>query len=118
MQLSLARIYSAMIIPTSELTLDNIPAPDCMDIDIIRFAQTLNGYVQVGGPASNLGVYIKTFKDRPLEDLSLEDLRILLFARQRAHYHQGGGWPDGDPVMDEMRRLTLEIQSRLEHRSG
>jgi hypothetical protein len=105
------------IIPTTALTLDQVPLPDCSNGEIIRFAQTLNGYEQVGGPAANLGAYIKPFRDRPIESLSLEDLRILLFARQRAHYHQGGGWPDGDPIMDEMRGLTLQIRSRLEQQA-
>ena len=105
-----------MIIPTDKLTLADVPVPDSSDLEIIRFAQTLNGYDQVGGDAHRLGAYVKRLQERPLDDLSLDDLRILLFARQRAHYHQGGGWPDGDPIMDQMRRLTLEIRSRLEKR--
>jgi hypothetical protein len=103
-----------MIIPTSELALSNVPACDCSDLEIIRFAQTLNGYQHVGGEARDLGSYVSKLEAQPLEILSLEDLRVLLFARQRAHYHQGGGWPDGDPLMDEMRRLTDEIRSRME----
>ena len=104
-----------MLIPTEELTLDDVPALDASDGEIIRFAQTLNGYEQVGGAARDLGIYIKRLKEQSLEALSLEDLRILLFARQRAHYHQSG-WPNGDPFMDEMRMLTEVIRSRLEHR--
>lgn len=106
-----------MIIPTKELTRDNVPLSDASDIEIIRFAQTLNGYHQVGGEARDLGVYVTKLDEQPLETLTLEDLRILLFARQRAHYHQGGGWPDGDPIMDQMRMLTVEIRLRLENRS-
>ena len=102
-----------MIIPTEELTVDNVPAPDCADIEFIRFAQTLNGYNEIGGQAGDLGAYVTKLNERPVELLSLEELRILLFARQRAHYHQGGGWPDGDPVMDEMRMVTELIRERL-----
>lgn len=105
-----------MTIPTSEITLDIVPAADASNREIIAFAQTLNGYEQVGGQARDLGSYVSKLAAQPIEDLSLEDLRILLFARQRAHYHQGGGWPDADPIMDQMRRLTMEIRSRLKHR--
>lgn len=103
-----------MEIPTESLTLDDVPSSGADRLEIIRFAQTLNGYRHVAGDAIALGVYIKQFQDQPLDRLSLQDLRILLFARQRAHYHQGGGWPDGDPLMDEMRTLTAAIRSRLE----
>lgn len=106
-----------MIIPTKELTLDSVPTSGSSDVEIIRFAQTLNGYQQVGGEARDLGAYVTTLDEQPLEALSLDDLRILLFARQRAHYHQGGGWPDGDPIMDEMRMLTVMIRRRLENYS-
>ncbi len=105
------------LIPSEELALDDVPASDSSGSEIIRFAQTLNGYEQVGGEARDLGVYVKELRKQPLERLSLDDLRILLFARQRAHYHQGGGWPDGDPIMDQMRQITAEIRSRLEERS-
>ena len=103
-----------MIIPTDELTLDDVPVSDAADREIIRFAQTLNGYDQVGGSVRDFGTYVAKLDKQPVDTLSLHDLRILLFARQRAHYHQGGGWPDSDPLMDEMRKLTLEIRSRLE----
>jgi hypothetical protein len=102
-----------MKISTDQLTLDDIPGPDASDRDIIVFAQTLNGYAEVGGEARDLGLYVKLLRGQPLEMLSTNDLRILLFARQRAHYHQGGGWPDGDPIMDQMRMLTHEIRNRV-----
>ncbi len=111
-------------IPTDQLTTKDIPSSEASDTDIIRFAQTLNGYTEVGGEASELGKYIGAFDGGEgaylrkmdagmAEALPLNDLRILLFARQRAHYHQGGGWPDGDPVMDEMRVLTDVIRRRV-----
>ncbi len=112
-------------IPTDKLTLDDIPATEASDRDFIGFAQTLNGYTEVGGEASELGKYIRAFDGGEgaylrrvdvgmLEALSTNDLRILLFARQRAHYHQGGGWPNDDPLMDEMRRITDVIRGRVE----
>ena len=104
------------IIPTEELTLSHVPASDSASGEIIRFAQTLNGYHQVGGQARDLGVYVAKLDEQPVEALSLDDLRILLFARQRAHYHQGGGWPGSDPLMDQMRMITAEIRLRLQNR--
>ena len=100
-------------IPTDELTLDDVPETDAASGEIIRFAQTLNGYRHVGGEARDFSAYVAKLRERPLDALSLDELRILLFARQRAHYHQGGGWPDGDPIMDEMRKLMSSIRSRL-----
>lgn len=101
-------------IPTADLKLADIPEATASNTEIIRFAQSLNGYQEVGGEASNLGRYIQPLRDQPFEAIPLNDLRILLFARQRAHYHQGGGWGDDDPVMDEMRSLVAEIRKRFE----
>ena len=103
-------------LPSAALTVSQMPSADADDIDIIRFAQTLNGYEAVGGEASALGAYVKTLEAQPLGALSLDDLRIMLFARQRAHYHQGGGWPGSDPLMDEMRQLTVVIRERVQVR--
>ena len=107
-----------MLIPSDQLTLDDVPGADASDSAIIRFAHTLNGYDRVEGGVHGLGAYVERLKAQPPDSLALEDLRILLFARQRAHYHEGGGWPDGDPIMDEMRALTLEIRSRVERRAN
>lgn len=104
-----------MQIPTQGLTLTDLPAADCDGVEIIRFVQTLNGYEETGGVQA-LGPYVKQLRAQSPETLSLSDLRVLLFARQRAHDHQGGGWPDGDPLMDEMRLLTEEIRLRLADR--
>lgn len=105
-----------MRIPSEALRLTDVPGPDASDTDIIRFAQTFNGYLHVGGEARDLGAYVQRLDAQPPGGLSLDELRVLLFARQRAHYHQGGGWAGEDPVMDEMRRLTAEIRSRLARR--
>lgn len=102
-----------MPIATNALTRAHVPGPDAPDVEVIRFAQTRNGYHAVGGEARALGAYVARLEAQPLDALSLDDLRILLFARQRAHYFEGGGWPDGDPLMDEMRKLTAVIRLRL-----
>ena len=105
-------------LPTEALTVSRVPGPDASTTDIIRFAQTLNGYTEVGGEdASALGAYIKPLKAAAPKSLSLRDLRILLFARQRAHYHQGGGWPgEPDTLMEAMRALTAHIRERVAER--
>lgn len=42
---------------------------------------------------------------------------MLLFARQRAHDHQGGGWPgEPDTLLDAMRTRTAEVRRRVEAR--
>ena len=103
-----------MLIPTDELTLDDLPRADCSDRDLIRFAQSLDGYAAVGGDMADFNSYVDALRDRPRDDLALTDLRILLFATQRAHYFQGGGWPDRpDPLMGEMRHLTDLIRTQL-----
>lgn len=106
-----------MHIPTNELAPDDVPAPGASDAEIIRFAQTLDGYRHVGGEARDLGACVRRLDAQPPHPLSVDDLRVLLFARQRAHHHQGDGWSGEDPLMDEMRSLTAAIRGRLE-RSG
>lgn len=107
-----------MIIPSKDLTLDDVPRAGASDLEIIQFAQTLNGYGQVGGQASELGEYVDKLNQQPLTALSLDDLRILLFALQRAHYYQGGGWGEDDPILEQMRRVTRVIRLRMEARSA
>lgn len=114
-------------IKTKDLKPWHLPRPEAEELEFIRFAQMLNGYQEVGGDAGNLGRYIKSFDSgegaylRSIDPemaipLSVNDIRILLFARQRAHYHQGGGWGDHDPLMDEMRMLVDLLRDRLESR--
>jgi O-acetyl-ADP-ribose deacetylase (regulator of RNase III) len=43
---------------------------------------------------------------------------MLLFIEFRAHYHQGGGWGDHDPLMDKMRRTAAAIRARVNGRGG
>lgn len=103
-----------MIIPTENLTLEHIPAPDAAGRDFIVFAQTLNGYEEVGGDVGEFGKFVAALEDRPIEELSLTELRILLFALQRAHYFSGGGWPgEEDSIMNEVRQLTEAIRGQM-----
>ncbi len=53
-------------------------------------------------------------EERGPSELSVHDLRILLFAKQRAHYYSGGGRAGHDPIMDEMRAIVELIRGRLE----
>lgn len=107
-----------MTIPTHDLTLDDVPTADAPAGAVICFAQTLNGYEAVGGDVHALAASVARAEAQPLAALSLEDLRLLLFARQRAHYYEGGGWGGDDPILDEMRMLTALIRKRLEAPGG
>ena len=103
-----------MLIPTHELTLDDLPLADCSDRDLIRFAHSLDGYAAVGGTMRDFSAHVEALRDRSPDALTLDDLRLLLFATQRAHYFQGGGWPGHpDPLMGEMRHLTDLIRTQL-----
>lgn len=99
-------------LPTVALTADHVPEADAPARAIIAFAQSLDGYTEAGSPAE-----IKSWMDRVDADgphaLDLNSLRIALFGFQRAHYGQGGGWPDGDPVMDRMREITAAIREKV-----
>ena len=107
-------------LPTAALTPSRLPAPDGPAQALIRFAQSLDGYEAIGAEgASDLGRWAERHRDTPLEGLSLHDLRVVLFARQRAHYHQGGGWPgEPDSVLEEMRTLTGAIRGRVARRGS
>lgn len=105
------------ILPSAALTTAHVPSPDAPASEVIRFATSMNGYQVVGGKASDLGRYVKRFGGDAYEDLSLDDLRILLFARQRQHYHQGGGYPgEPDALVLEMRAIIVEVARRIEAR--
>ena len=100
-------------IQSKNLTLEPIPSPDADALDIIRFSSTFNGYMVAGMEGVN--AIAARLKDDGFGDFSLEELRVALFARQRAHYHQGGAWPgQPDSLMDEMRELVAEIRQRVQ----
>ena len=100
-------------IPTRQLELATVPAADAETSEVIRFAQTYNGYKAVGMEGIQ-AISARLKADGP-DGFSLDELRAALFARQRAHYHQGGAWPGGsDPLMDEMRELVAAIRQRVE----
>lgn len=101
-----------MKIPTNQLSLEAIPSEDASNQDILNFVSTLNGYNEVKGGMPAFTAYVKNLNQKALESLTINDLRILLFARQRAHYSSGGGWGDHDPIMDEMRLIVKEIRGR------
>ena len=102
------------VLPTAALRPSDVPPADAPDIDVLRFATSINGYEDLGhggfGPLRE-----RLAADGP-DALSLHELRLVLFIRQRAHYHQGGAWGPDDPLMDEMRGLTAEIGRRVQAR--
>lgn len=105
----------AAVLPTVALTSGAIPDASSSDQAIIRFAQTFNAYDEVGQEGIN--ALLGRQRAGELEAPTLDELRTLLFARQRAHYHQGGGWPgEPDTLMEEMRALVAEIRQRVEAR--
>lgn len=93
-------------LPTCALTLSRIPARDAANRDIIRFAQSLDGYAVCGGREA-LVDHLRNVRGG---HGSVNDVRLSLFATQRAHYFQGGGYGDDDPLMDDMRSLTEHIR--------
>lgn len=100
------------VLPTEAFTLANVPGPEAERREVIRFATSLNGTEAVGREDVRAAASAWT-ADGP-EALDLHGLRVALFARQRAHYASGGGWPDGDPILDEMREIVAEIRRRVE----
>ena len=97
-----------------DLHLEDIPAPDAAWKDIWRFTTT-----SVGNGA--YGLHSETciaLRDQFVADgpggLTLDDLRGLLHITQRAHYHQGGGYPgEPDRLMERMRALVGAIGERV-----
>jgi O-acetyl-ADP-ribose deacetylase len=113
------------ILPSVALTPGRVPAPGASDAEVVRFALSLHGYAVVGAEEAppgtyleTLGAYLQTLDTSHPERLDLDALCILLFAKQRAHYFEGGGWPYGDPLMDEMRALTALIRERVAARGA
>ena len=98
-------------LPTVALTPSRVPPPEASGAAIIAFAQTLNGYDEMGGHAP-LADFVRRAEAEPAATLSLRDLRLLLFFRQRADYHQGGS--EGE--MRRMRALVGLIRDRVRAR--
>ena len=99
-----------MTIPTSDLTLGDLPPPDASTSDLVRFAGTLNGYK--GTSQTEIHALAGRWDRDGGAAMSLHDLRRVLFLKFRADYH-GGGYPDDHPLFDQMRRLVVEIAARL-----
>lgn len=98
------------LLPTEALTPTNTPPVGASNTDIIRFAQTLNGY-DVCGDRKSLE---RTIERMPyLRACTVHQLRLRLFLTQRQHYHQGGSWGPEDPVMESMREICTLIRERV-----
>ena len=91
-------------IPKNELTLEQIPSPEGDLRSWSRFAQTTNGYEQMGGfdACANLA--------NSGGAATLTQLRCALFFEARRDRHSGGC------SLDEQlnRRLLLEIRLKVE----
>ena len=102
------------LLPTAALRPSDVPAGDAPDGDVLRFATSIDGYEDLD--QAGFG----RLRERLAADgpgaLSLHELRLVLFIRQRAHDHQGGAWGSEDPMMDEMRGFVDEIRRRVEAR--
>ncbi|GAB5535775.1 MAG: hypothetical protein Rubg2KO_20240 [Rubricoccaceae bacterium] len=102
----------SLYLPTRDLTLEAIPEPDADSRDLIQFSGTFNGYMAVG--MDEVQALAARLRDEGFQGFTLNELRVALFARQRAHYHQGGAWPgEPDTIMDQMRELVAEIRQRV-----
>lgn len=100
-------------LPTVALTRSRVPDRDADSVEIIRFAQTINGY-EHAEPA-RLGALTERVEAGEADALSLHELRLALFSMQRAHYHQGGGWPgEVDTLLERMRTLVGALRERTE----
>lgn len=98
------------LLPTEALTPSRTPPVGASDSDIIRFAQTLNGYDECGG---HEGLAHAIDQMPGLHAAPLHQLRLKLFMTQRQHYFQGGSWGPEDPLMDEMREICDIIRMRV-----
>lgn len=91
-------------IPNHELTADRIPTADSNQQGLIHFAHTFNGYTFLdGADPSDL------FRER-WSDLSLSELRCLLFLYVRADRWEGGMSTDWPMMCD----LVAAIRGRVE----
>jgi O-acetyl-ADP-ribose deacetylase (regulator of RNase III) len=100
------------LLPSVALTPDTVPAPDAPDRDVIAFTRTFDAYAEVGQEA--LSAAVAWFRRGGVWLLTLDELRVALFGLQRAHYHQGGGWPgQEDLLMTDMRAVAAEIHRRV-----
>ena len=112
-------------LPDADLSLADIP-PDHQPQDeatitsVILFAQTFNGYAEIGqfdDPAwKRMKALVDDWPRAPLEASSLRDLRAALFYWQRGHYHQGGWYTAESEEHDlaSIRALLREMRQRLD----
>lgn len=91
-------------IPNHELIADRIPIADSNQQALIHFAHTFNGYTFLDGEDSS-----ELFRAR-WSDLSLSELRCLLFLYVRAD-RWGGGMSTDWPLMWD---LLVAIRGRVE----
>lgn len=102
------------LIHSVNLRPEDIPAADAPSQEILRFSSTSVGNGAYAFHTDRSLAVQERYVAGGAEGLSLDDLRGLLHITQRAHYHQGGGWPgQPDTLMERMRALTAEIGRRV-----
>ena len=94
---------------SAALTPDQVPGPEASSPAVLAFALTIDGYAEADGDAL---ARLAHRWDRG-DPLSLHELRLALFFKQRAHHDTGGTWGPTDPLMDAMVALVAEIRQRL-----
>jgi len=100
-------------IANNELKSSDIPPLDAEWKDIVRFAQTFNGYLEAGSlaDAGALANKHRGAVPKTLVALNLTELRICLFFEQRRWNHFGRK-PEGEDLK-YIRSLVEEIRSRV-----
>lgn len=105
-------------LPDGDLSIADIPSdPQPQDeatiTSVILFAQTFNGYVEIGqfdDPAwEPIKPLIDEWPPAPLDRSSVRDLRAALFYWQRRHYDQGG-WNTADAEAQDLKMVSALLQ--------
>jgi len=94
-------------ISNCELTVKDIPTNLADWTAIMHFAQSFNGYGELGSFEA-----CGDLANRPEKCKSLSDLRACLFFEYRRHNHFG--YPPDDKKMPYVRQLIERIRSKVE----
>jgi hypothetical protein len=106
------------LIPTSELTLDNVPSPD--DPKACRaFAMSFDGYGHAGGGPAELMDYLGALPAKDgvwdLEKVTVDDVRADLFMEQRATRWNAQGFAHEAEEWASFERHAVESVRVIRH---
>lgn len=96
-------------IASSDLTPADIPSPEASRVELVAFAQSLNGY-RAAGNISRCGEI-----SRAPNRNSIEDLRIAMFMHLRTCHHANMEIDDRD--VDHLRSLADRVRELVDARS-